>query len=745
MGSKKNITKIILDLLKNDFNISNNQFRKCINVREQTITNWKNGSVKPNKTNIEDICNHLPSLLETEDNKNRFLERLQDNFNEENNDIFCLIRDYTSITSLLNYLYKEYEKDLKKDKLSDLINNSESNLQLRQIIINKFKINENKTPNFQVEEIEGTNKSVLKKCFEMKLNLEHCLILKFRGKDNKYTYRILVNYNLNEDEYESIGDIKDAKDTFRTHDLNMMILFSNVIIPEKDIYISMRQNNVYIEHLDLQEIEDKKCSKDYIYVEEIDKEKERIANKYSDIILGKISKYYAVIFKNLLFKNEITLPDKYVDNYIFWEAKFATRHHINFQTERIKVLLNEDKQGKDERVALAIGFLSFPIILKLAKLFKKIYLLDNSQESINYYERLLQNNNSKLKDKITYILFTSGMFEFITTSYALYNSIDFIMLGTGEGSFIKHLRPYYLICNQWLKKGGQIYFSFFNTEFLYDYTDKLILKENFDFIPILNEKRAIAFFPNSSVKYELYCESKRCDELKSVTEEYFSIQTLFSYPLASVLHGFNKNLQNILKELDKAYSSKGFLTKTFSNCRGFYIDGLFYKPIGNLLENFKFKDERLEYIEVNNSMEYKEKFLKTLLIIEKNKNPKNKTISDLLQSNETICIYSIILPSNKRLPENNNGICLGGNIYRLLDIIEINLLGLEYINISPFFKINSDKVVVKKYYDIDINKPIKSKKSYVYIGDGNRNSRYKVKQEHITKLLEDNGYEIVEF
>lgn len=512
----------------------------------------------------------------------------------------------------------------------------------------------------------------------------------------------------------------------------MLLLFGNSTIPDKEInfWIDL---NIYTEKVDLREINEKGESRDYIYsTSNTDFEMEMLANKYADIVIERLRKYFSVAFKNILFDTQRPLTGKQKESYIFWDAKFATRHHINFQENRIKSLI-EENLIRVNGTALAIGYLSFPCMLRLSNKYEQIYLLDNSNTIIRMYEQYLRENALELIKKVTFITFTSALFDFITEKLHLYHSLDFILLGTGSGSFIKKLRTYYKICNSWLKNEGVLYISFLNSKFLYEYVDKATAEENFEFIPELGGRTAIALTSNNTEKYNLFCETCDSNGLKDMAEKYFKVKKMYSYPLASVLEGPQKSrLQNVLKELDKEYSKNGFTIKTFSNCRGYYIDGVLKKNVGEYID-VKFPNQfKAKKIKFNDKQKYEECYLKTLLLAKK-----ELPIIDSVKKNVKLEIYVVILSTKKMLPETTNKeICIGAKKMRLLDISEINTLGLEYKNLSPFL-ISKGDIVLNSNYDMELKH---QKNKYFYIGDGSNDGGYEIQAKELLPLLDLYGY-----
>ena len=735
---KWNVSEIVFNFLKSEFSISYTNIARKIGCSEQSLSDWRNGKRIPKSYNIEAICEKIPQLLETEQEQ-RCLCYLKAYFSDAGNRVSVSINQYNTMNSLLEYLYRDFNNELGKDKFYGLINDSSCNSMLREIILKKIQVNEDYTQIFQVEELTTDEKKELQnKGMGWKLDLNHCFILKFKENGKGYTYKILVDFNYNEEEHRDAGDYTNSLNALVDYDVNMILLFTNGNFVDDEINVFMHAN-IYVEKIELKEILDKSYSKDYIYNSiSMDIELEMLANKYTDIILGRLRKYFSVIYKDILFDRQKEITTKLKEKYIFWDAKFATRHHINFQEQRICELIR-NKEIPQGGKALAIGYLSFPCILRLTDFYEKIYLLDNSNKAVTLYQDRIKELNSSLSKKIEFITFTSSMFDSISNVKQWYSSMDFILIGTGNGSFIKKLQTYYLICNSWLKKDGILYISFLNREFLYKYVDYATIEQNFEFMPLPDQKRATAFITNNKEKYDLYCETYDCNEIVDIAKKYFEINIMYSYPLASVLIGADKNrLQLILKELDKEYSRHGWTKRTFSNCKGYYIDVVLKKIGKNLIENIELKPENLERIIFNNKEDLKKYYLKTLLLTDKSYQIDASDGKRKIQN-----IYMVLLPTQKRLPEtDNNEICLGDKLFRLLNISEINALGIEYRNINPFLKACDSGIVLNKSYDIEIEE---KNKSIFYIGDGSANGGYKIEQSILMDLLMKYGYKSIKF
>lgn len=730
-----NVSGIIIESIKDWGNVSYSKMAKTLNCSEQSLANWKSGKSIPRKAYIDDMCSKFPEFLKNREDE--YLSFLREKFSDAGSKVKHSLESCNSVGSMIKYLYEDLEKESNSDKLYNLLNDPKEFGFLKEIIIRKFQINKEKTQIFQIEILGDKDKEVLQnKEISWKINLDHCFLLRFKESERKYTYKILVNFNFNQNDYENLGDYAEARNAAKAYGVKMILLFGNATVPDKEVNFWM-DSNIYTEKIALREIVEKEESKDYVYSRtNIDFEMEILANKYADIVIGRLRKYFSVIFKNILFDARRPLNAKQKENFIFWEAKYATRHHINFQENRIQSLL-EEKVISGNRTALAIGYLSFPCMLRLANQYEKIYLLDNSNTAVRVYEEYLTENAPELLDKVKFITFTSALFGAITEKYRLYCSVDFILIGTGSGSFIKKLQTYYQMCNLWLRNNGVLYISFLNNEFLYEFVDRVTIEENFEFIPDIEGKKATALIFNSTERYDLYCETCDCNGLKDMAEKYFKLERMYSYPLASVLEGTHKNkLQNVLKELDKEYSKRGFVTKTFSNCRGYYIDGVLKKNIGQRINQETPSDGKMKRIVFTDKRKYEECYLKTLFLTDKSSLRFNGTNREIVKE-----VYVIVLSTKKMLPETTNKeICIGARKFRLLEISEINTLGIEYKNISPFLETISG-IKLNCSYDAEL---LQKKNKFFYIGDGSDDGGYEIKGSELLRLLNLYNYSSID-
>lgn len=729
-----NVTKEIFDVLKEDFSIKYSKIYEKVGVSEQTGINYRKGQTRPLEKSREIIYKGITEMLSSEQQES-FAEKLKNRFNNAGNLVKEHLRQKKNLNDILEYLYVDFEKDINEDSKFKLLNCSDNEELLRQIIFEKLQISEKTSLNFQVRKLEDSDEIWNKREFACIMNPGHCLLLKVLKRGKSDTYNILVNFNYNSEEYKKVNTVLRLEDVKKSSTVNMILIFSNIHIPDEDLERCM-EREIYIENIRNADV-NRKRGKDYIFTKTDDKNLELAANQYSDMIIGKIKKYFSAVFKNILFENE-----KYSGNkqnpFVYWEPKYATRHHINFQTKRLEEYMNAERNQASDMAVVAIGFWSFPSVLRLEKYFRHIYLLDNSNKCITCYSEYLKKNHPQIAQKTSFITFTSTIFKYITDKYNLYHSVDFVIMGTGAGSFVKDIQTYYKMINQWMKTGGKFYVSFLNKEFPYEYIDNNSLEENIGYIPGADQTSVLAAPLNSSEKYGIYCSLCSCNELKDVAKKYFRILRLYSYPLLPLLQNeHKKRLQNILKEYDKAYSNSGFTERTYSDGRGYYVDAMLEKVNGERIEIRQAADvyENIKYKTVNGEVGSEEKYWKTLLVTEV------RTMGGKGKGSYFSDITVVILPNYKRLPETDSGqIVLGNKKFRLLDIYEINLLGIEYKNISPFIFSKDHALQIKYCYDLQLEEASHEK---ICVGTGRYKEMCQLKKGELLEILKRNGYERV--
>ncbi|MBQ0000696.1 MAG: hypothetical protein KBT01_04055 [Clostridiales bacterium] len=729
-----NVSNMIFTLLRDVSGFSYARIAQELKVSEQSLSDWRKGIRMPQKMNIETICRGIPKLL-PEMKLESFYSGLKEATKNAGNQVTSSLLNCNSVSDALFYLYSDFQAHLVQDKLYLLLNTSDGNALLREIILKKFRINEKRTPIYQVEELGDTYlEEMQNKTIHWRVDLSHCFLIKFKDPSRKYSYKVLVDFNFNQNEHDAAGDYAEARDAARAYGVKMLLLFGSYPIPHNELRLFI-DSNIYAESIRMRDLHTRQSSKDYVYsYSAADAEMEMFANRYADLIIGQLTKYHSVVYKNILFETRRNLQSKHLQQYLFWDTHYATRHHINFQTRRIEQLLKDGSISRGGK-ALAIGYSSFPCILRLETYFDHIYLLDNSNTSVKNYERMLSeqfgDQNPKLIDKVTFITFTSSMYESISNLHQLYHSLDFVLIGSGSGSFIKKMPAYFRMSNSWLTDDGALYASFLNRDFLYDYVDQITSEQNFAYIPRISENRASVFLANTQEKYDLYCETYEFNELKNQAEKFFTPEIFYSYPLASVLEEPHKKfLQNILKELDKEYSSKGFLSKSFSNSRGYYLDAFLKKKKQPLLEIREPEGISLINLPRATVKDLKYHHLKVLLLTE------NTRVNRVIDSaEEPFEVTMILLPDERMLPENQEKeILLNGKRLRLLTITEVNALGLEFRHIPVFLQPVDERIRLKCYYDPTIT----DKPGYYYYLDNTSNTNlYRISSSDLMSYLKN--------
>lgn len=721
------------------------QIANLAECAKNSVTNWKKSISSPALHYFQKIEKNIMPLLAA--NKEDLDVKIMANIRSKGKDVktvqFILERlsPEAGICRFLQYYVFNYQNDRKLDLLEELITNPEYLEYIRKVLLKKLQIKGKGYKFFDADFWAFSRGSDIDT--EPILKDGNWLMLRFADSESSYGYRTLlhIKYSYSKEELLQLSlFMRDNPDK-----VNMMVLITADRVSQKELHYCI-QDNIYVEKLKVKDVAEESASENFIYEEGPDAEKLLPINRFCDTIWNRISKYFSVIYKNIIFSHldEKLKEGKRAERGILWEDHFANRHEINFECERIKEILSrENSSGNSpcsrDKVAVSIGFVSFPVLLMLREHFQKIICLDNAMDCINEYKR-------KFGGRGDFSIFTSSIADYITNRCSLYHSVDLVVIGTGYASFLRYPSVYYQYINTWLKNDGIVYISYYNSEFIYDYIDWITLNQNMDFLPVADTKTAKVNI-NKAGKYYIYCETNNYKDAKSFVGRYFELQNIYSYPVASVLFEQGKHfLQNILKELDKEYARKGVSldNMTFSNCRGCFLDIVAQKKTKPLVCSSGMEqhlihhayartcDNRYEQLKKEGLREDGHNYVKVLICQDRNTSG-SMTLPGIK------CYYAIALPYNKQIEETtDNEVVVFSKKLKLLNIQQLNELGFEIGNITPFFTFKNENV---KWIKICDHSLLSSSYPYIFTGSGRCDASIKMSKREFQGYLEQYSYD----
>ena len=717
-----------------EMGIRYNQMPALFDCTEGTITNWRKGKTTPDEHSIRVSLERLPRFLgKTDGGEEKLIQYFRDHYRTQEAGGYIMDRLYgcDGIGELLEYLLVDYDNDRQADNLAEILRNKRYIPYIMQLLSEKAQLHVTEHKFFKVEKCSFTKED---QDNIMSMDPEACFVLKCSDSGSSYGYKVLVNTNFVPG--DNTLHIHRNQHAVKRYNVNMMILLTTARLDGEMISFYVN-NNIYVETVEREDFEKRGAECSFAYNTDLPAQYLVAVNRYCDLLWEKISKYFDVIFKNVIFEKLDTksVEKKRRERGLLWEAKFATRHEINFECERIKELLGEWPGSPAEKrdLAVAIGFVSFPVVLMLRQYFRKVIFLDNAYHCVSQYEKEYKDSTQG-----EFSAFTSAVGGYITGMYSLYGNVDLVVVGAGYVSFLKNPSSYYKYINTWLKNEGIVYLSLYNSEFTYDYIDRITLNENMDFFPESWDKQAKVNI-NRMGRYHIYCDMGHYDKTKEQVSRYFEIESMFSYPMASLLVGSGKAfLQNILKELDKEYSRKGIPLegKNFNNTKGCFLDVAARKRVGHGIRLVRFQEYEIHH---PYSISRKAQFA---ALAEEGLREDGSNFVKVLICREDgangAAYYLVVLPSNSQIPETEERmIDIQKKRLNMLTIAEVNELGFEIGNMSPFFECTRG-IQWKKLYDKSISRLADN---YIFTGSGRCDVTLKIPGNVFMKKLEEFGFE----
>ena len=695
MSDIKKIVKILCDTLLDYTKKGTDKVGALLGASGQSVRNWRKAENTIQQAKRSEMCDALDRNLSSEEKdeiKKELFERLMQEgiYIPESlyaQDLVMMLRQLFVIQDSSGWNTRDY----------NLISRLKRSTYLDKVMEQKMEVNAERYGFFQVDELADNG-----------------IILNFWNLDGRYDYKVLVEYLCEDSEqtkYRTDLSTVNAREKKKL-DVEMILRFSFWDESEEAIYASIR-DNIYMDKLNIRELDERTYGKDFIYVgEEADDAQLLLANRYSDVILGHLSKYFTVIYKNIFFRQGVKTNRSNQINKnkcLLWNAKIAEIAEIDFEREILEEMLEKPKKD----LLIIYGFLGFPMIESMQKHFKKIICLDNALECIRVYgETITKDSQNKIYPEaecdIEFAQFTASVADYVTREFGLYHQADMIIIGVGNASLIRQINKYFQFVNQWLKPDGMAWFSFFNEQFPYDYQSKIEMGRCSTYFPMKKENRAlVSNFRQeiSGTEYYVYCKLYEWEQLQKILGSYFSIERVYSYPLLSFLTNHYPSfpfIQNILqdydknfrKDYDKNYSQAEEKRRSFSTLRGYYISVLVKKQTGDGITIPELHYERK--MEGRLAADENTMILKTLLLKD-NRNSKR--------------LYVVLLPKDEKLPETEEHIIMfQDKKLQMLSIREMNELGVEVGCIPPFFTVADMRYEqVCRYCCIQVSKETKQK------------------------------------
>lgn len=715
----------IIEKKENDITYSDIK-KVLFGLDERTYKNYRNkessiesilAKLRRVKFDKETINNYNPDIMV---NENDLLDKLKKILLEYKNDFgfnsinIEKIKNMNKIVDLYLYIFDSaYDDNVKLL----VLNVNTDNLAI--ILANKLEVWKKKHP--CVSNIGDIIKANTTSCGFIKFRIEYNFAVP--GKRDNYLLDVYVytGVNLNNDlAAEFKNDIFISKNS---HNLSLLCIFNPYYnwVKSEDLI----SNNIYATYLKEHDYSFH-VIEEFINLENI-REDIVLLNQVSQAILNKVEKYHDIVLKRYLYDNNNL------------SMKIANMNLLNFQFNLVTEMVKESSSTN----ILLLGEYTISSIEAYTKYFDNVYVFSNSEEYIRKIS-ILWDRKKEINKGFNACCYYLGIADSIVSKYN--NYFDIIVVGNGNGSFYSNLKKHLTYFNYMLTNNGKILFSVYNSEFDCNNLTNNILQSKLDYTVI--DDKAFYKLDGANKDFVLKCQNYNLKYIKKYLERFFKVNKVISYPFFSFIT--DSSSLDISDELSLfienaiAYNAENI----DSRVQGYFLNIIAEKEINNINES-QFKNIPM--------LKHKPIFNKTV--------QKNYLIEEMKKRDEEISeknILKVVLFKNnadhekkailvtyygKYLSESNNGsVILSNQEYNFLTIKEINQLGIDAVNISPF--ILAEDSSVKRYYDIKLNLYVKYYKNLrkedqinVYFGNGTCENTCYMNICEFVNLLNDSGFE----
>ncbi|RJQ62607.1 MAG: methyltransferase domain-containing protein [Stygiobacter sp.] len=554
------------------------------------------------------------------------------------------------------------------------------------------------------------------------------LLLKFETLKNQFpeeykefsSYHLLLILNLNdksEDYYNT--DLQNDLISITSNDnINHLVIWSLVPLSSGMIRILKDKKT------DVLNVSQNEILKTTVISNFVAKSSENLVywillNSVAELLLKRLKKLFHLVL------SEIAAP---IYDKRYKSARAATKSFMNFEEKVLEGIIQRLNSKSRTHLAIDVGCGTGRHSFMAGKFFKKVYGFDMSTNMIIEAKKTLSRIGSQGK-----LIFSVCDFEYeeIFDEPDWFNKTDLIIASFGMGSFIEDSNKMFKRFYDWLKPGGYILLSFYNTESVMlsitpnwrDTSLSAHIDKNSNTLRVTLSPKTV---------FHIYCKPFD-NNTKSQILGLFEIENILTYPTTMGL------MPNGLLENNEAYSLFEYIDLSLSrgsryNDLGHYVLVVAKKPerphtsyanIIELLHTNKCKYEILQHNPVHSINDVKKEIgefpgimLKTVVF--------STTISMERQ------LVSVTLPSEKKVDKQSLSLVLNvnPNALKFASEKEIINLGFPIGGIAPIgFKSDSK---VRNFIDESL---INLETEWLYMGVGDNRKTLKINKEDFNKLV----------
>lgn len=446
-----------------------------------------------------------------------------------------------------------------------------------------------------------------------------------------------------------------------------------------------------------------------------------VLNKVSELLLKRLKKLFHLVL------SEIAAP---IYNRRYGKAKVATKSMMEFEERLVWGLAQRLKEQNRAALAIDVGCGTGRHTFKLAEVFATTYGFDISPKMVDEAEKE-KSDSSRIYNRVIFSV-SDLEYEELINERSLDNNVDLIVASFGMGSFIEDTTRMLKRFHDWLRPGGYIFLSFYNSNSIVlqitpSWRDTSLSAH----IDVENKTLQVELTPD--IVFRIYCKPFN-DELKSEIKGLFDIERLSTYPTLMALlpnHMLAKqSAQKLFSHVDiqlskgSEYNTLGHYVLIVGKKPGYSLTG--HRDILEILTSKASIYELLEHPPVLSIRDVIEAIGLDLRFM-------IKTVLFSYRQDKKKFLVSVALRAQKQVDKAKLAEIIGinPNILRFATEKQITQLGFPIGGIAPFgFKENID---TRNFIDDSIST---IEAEWLYMGSGDNTKTLKIKKSSFLEITE---------
>ncbi len=361
----------------------------------------------------------------------------------------------------------------------------------------------------------------------IRITHENCLLLKFETLQKELPYKLLLILNLREANIEDrfINLQNDLLTISRSDGINKIVIWSLNKVPPRLIRL-LKNQKTDILYTEVEEIKNTKYISSFFPQMSVDHDYEVVINKVADILVKRLKKLFHLVL------SEIAAP---IYNHQYGKSKVATRSLMELEEEIISGLMTRLKNDSRSDLAIDVGCGTGRHSFLLANSFRSVHGFDISpkmiKEAVKYKNE--QGTNVQTVQGLMDFFVSDFEYEELLNEKFYHNRVNLIVASFGMGSFIEDTRRMLKRFYDWLRPGGILFLSFYNSESIVLKVAPLWRDTSLSaHIDVENKTLQVELTPD--IIFQIYCRPFD-STVKDFVVRLFNIERIYTYPTITAL------------------------------------------------------------------------------------------------------------------------------------------------------------------------------------------------------------------